>query len=93
MVAPINDDLANLAVLLHIDDYVSAQGRITIENVVQLLEVIFNVTPDRGRDLDMTSSVFKFHPLPPRTVEKEIDASADSERKPGSTQQRLITKP
>jgi hypothetical protein len=49
--------------------------------------MIFNVSPNRRRDLDMPPGVFKFHPLPPRTVEKEINASADSERKPGSTQQ------
>jgi hypothetical protein len=66
---------------------VSAQRRAAVENVVQLLEVIFNVTPDRGRDLDMTPSVFKFHPLPPRTVEKRSMRQPTGERKPGSTQQ------
>jgi hypothetical protein len=65
MVAPVNNDLSDLAVLLDLDHDVSAQRRIAVENVVQLLEMIFNVTPDRRRDLYVTSGVFKFHPLPP----------------------------
>jgi hypothetical protein len=35
--------------------------------MIELLEMIFNVTPDRRRHLDVPSSVFKFHQLhPPR---------------------------
>jgi hypothetical protein len=71
MIAPINDDFTYLAVLFHIDDYVRTEGRITIENVVQLLEVIFNVTPDRRRHLNVTPRVFKFHQLPPSKLAKQ----------------------
>ena len=61
MLTPRHDDLSDLTVFLDIDDYVRVEGRVAIEDVVQLFEMIFHMTPDCRRDFNMSACVFKFH--------------------------------
>jgi hypothetical protein len=61
MLTPVNDDFADLTVFLDIDDYVRVEGRVTVEDMIEFLEVIFHMTPNCRRYFNMSACVFKFH--------------------------------
>ena len=60
VVAPVNYDLARLPVLLDFQDDVHPRFG-PVENVVQLFELLFDMTTNCRRDFDMTPSVFECH--------------------------------
>jgi len=49
-------------VFFHFDYYVRVSA-ITIEQVIQSFKMLLDVRPQRGRYLDMSACIFKFHKI------------------------------
>jgi hypothetical protein len=67
VVSPEDHELTDVAVLFYRDDYVSRSFR-AVENMIELLKMIFDMLSYAWGDFNVTTRIFKFHQTKPSSL-------------------------